>query len=251
MNSPAVRFQALSVQREGVAILQSVTASVPSGGCCAIVGPNGAGKTSLLLALLRQIPYTGQIHMATPPPRLGYVPQRLDFDRGAPITVMDFMAMSLQRRPLCIGISRALRRANLERLADVHAETLAKRRLGALSGGELQRVLLAAALQQEPDLLILDEPTAGIDVRGEVLLCELLERLRSERGFTQLMVSHDLATVSHHATHVILLNREVVAEGGPSEVFTPPNLAAAFGLHMGHIMGRISGAAEEADEGNR
>jgi zinc transport system ATP-binding protein len=232
----------VSVAIEGVPILQSVAANVPRGGCSAVVGPNGAGKTTLLLALLGQVAYGGEISITAPPPRLGYVPQRLPFDRGAPITVMDFMVMGIQRRPLWLGTSRALRRDALDLLAAVHADTLATRRLGALSGGELQRVLLAAALQHQPDLLILDEPAAGIDVRGEHLLCELLERLRRERGFTQLMVSHDLATVNHHATHVILLNREVIAEGPPREVFTPHHLTAAFGLHMGLAVG-LPGAA--------
>ncbi|HMP73949.1 MAG TPA: metal ABC transporter ATP-binding protein [Kiritimatiellia bacterium] len=242
MNDPAIHFRKLSVSLEGVSILQSVTATVPCGGCSAVVGPNGAGKTTLLLALLNQIPYQGEIHIASPPPRLGYVPQRMNFDRGTPITVMDFMVMGNQRRPLWLGTSQRLRNTALDLLASVHADTLATRRLGALSGGELQRVLLAAALQHQPELLILDEPAAGIDVRGEHLLCELLERLRRERGFTQLMVSHDLGTVSHHATHVILLNREVLAEGPPQDVLTPLHLAAAFGLHMGIAFSRFDGA---------
>jgi zinc transport system ATP-binding protein len=115
---------------------------------------------------------------------------------------------------------------------------LEKRRIGALSGGEMQRVLLALALGQNPDLLVLDEPASGVDFQGEHVFCELLEKLRREQGFTQLMVSHDLPTVTHHATHVICLNRHIVAEGTPRKVLTPETLCKIFGLHMGLVDSR-------------
>jgi zinc transport system ATP-binding protein len=102
----------------------------------------------------------------------------------------------------------------------------------------MQRVLLALAIQQDPDLLVLDEPAAGVDYQGGNVFCELLEGLRKERGFTQVMVSHDLATVTHHATHVICLNRKLAAEGPPREVLTPATLTAIFGLHMGMVDAR-------------
>jgi zinc transport system ATP-binding protein len=115
---------------------------------------------------------------------------------------------------------------------------LENRKIGALSGGEMQRVLLALALGREPDLLVLDEPASGVDFQGEHVFCELLDRLRCEKGFTQLMVSHDLPTVTHHATHVICLNRKVAAEGAPREVLTTETLTAIFGLHMGLVDSR-------------
>ncbi len=235
--SAAIVFRNVSVRIGPVTILEEVTATTPRGGCSAVVGPNGAGKTTLLQALLGQVPFQGEIRLESLQtgrlPRIGYVPQRLQFDRSLPLTVRDFLVMGRQRRPLWLGTARHHREAARSLLAAVRGEALEDRILGVLSGGELQRVLLALALQQDPELLVLDEPAAGVDLQGGALFCEVLERLRAERGFTQLMVSHDLSTVTHHATHVILLNRRVVAEGPPQCVLTPENLAAVFGLHMG------------------
>jgi zinc transport system ATP-binding protein len=233
----AVRFDNVTVRLGGLTILDRVSATVPRGSWSAVVGPNGAGKTTLLMALLGQAAYAGAIRVPRAPagrrPRIGYVPQRLQFDRGMPMTVREFLVMGPQRAPLWLGARRRHRDRARELLASVDCAGLADRPLGGLSGGELQRVLLALALQQDPDLLILDEPAAGVDMQGEHLLCGLLERLRGERGFTQIMVSHDLATVTHHATHVLLLNRRLAAEGPPRDVLTAANLSAVFGLHMG------------------
>lgn len=236
----AVRFDAVTVERGGISILDQVSASVPKGSCTAIIGPNGAGKTTLLLALLGEISYQGRIHMGNngAPPRIGYVPQRLSFDRGMPLTVSEFLAMGFQKKPLWFGIAKALHQRSRETLELVKAGHLTSRKIGALSGGELQRVLLALALRQEPELLVLDEPSAGVDFRGELIFCELLDNLRRSQGFTQLMVSHDLATVTHHATHVICLNRKVAAEGPPRLTLTGDNLTAIFGMHMGLVNSR-------------
>lgn len=235
----AVTFEDVTVAIGGVTILDRVSASVPGGGCTAIVGPNGAGKTTLLLALLGEVDFRGVIRIqagdSSRAPRIGYVPQRLTFDRGMPLTVVEFLVMGWQRLPLWFGVRRAYRRRAMELLESVNAAPLADRRLGALSGGELQRVLLALALGQDPELLVLDEPAAGVDYQGEYIFCELLEGLRRARGFTQLMVSHDLPTVTHHATHAICLNRSVAAEGPPHRVLTPETLTRIFGLHMGLV----------------
>jgi len=233
----AVAFENVSVTLQGIDILKSVTAHVPFGSWTAVVGPNGAGKTSLILALLGQIPISGAVHIAGKADghrmRVGYVPQRLSFDRGMPLTVMEFLVMGLQRVPLWFGAGKHYQARARELLEAVHAGYLAKRRLGALSGGELQRVLLGLALEQEPQLLVLDEPASGVDIRGEQIFCKLLETLHKARGFTQLVVSHDLSMVTAHATHVICLNHGVTGEGPPREVLTPKVLAATFGPHMG------------------
>ena len=247
-HASAVEFDNVSVTLGGVRILEDVSAAVPKGSATAIIGPNGAGKTTLLLALLGQVEHAGIIHVGNSHPtgaRIGYVPQRLGFDRGMPLTVMDMMAMNEQRRPLWFGTSSRVRKGALELLERVHAKHLARRRLGALSGGELQRVLLALAIQQRPDVLIMDEPSAGVDIGGENLLCELLDSLRSERGFTQIMVTHDLSMVTAHADYVICLNRRVLGQGPTSTTLTSDVLAATFGLHLGladlHAIPQIPG----------
>ncbi len=233
----AVTLTDVSVVRGEATILENITASISLGGNTAIIGPNGAGKTTLLLALLGQTDYSGEILFSGSPvrPRIGYVPQRFAFDRGLPVTVLEFLVMGLQKRPLWLGIGKKYQERACELLEAVHAGSLSGLQLGSLSGGEMQRVLLALALQQDPELLVLDEPSAGVDVKGEKVFCELLEELGSSWGFTQLIVSHDLATVTHHATHVICLNRRVVAEGPPSRVLTPDVLKSLFGIHMGVV----------------
>lgn len=236
----AVEFEQVTVRRGGLSILDGVNAVVPEKSCTVLVGPNGAGKTTLLLALLGEISYQGRIRLRAGQngvPRIGYVPQRVVMDRGMPLTVTEFLAMGAQKRPLWLGVSASVRRRAQELLDMVHAGHLTNRRVGALSGGEMQRVLLALALQRDPELLVLDEPSAGVDFEGEHLFCELLEELRAAQGFTQLMVSHDLGMVAHHATHVICLKRRVLAEGPPGEVLTDATLTALFGLHMGLIHG--------------
>ena len=235
-NSPAIVFDHVSVTRNGLHILDNVNATIPRGSWTVLIGPNGAGKTTLLLALLGEVNYRGRIVLGGGKGlRIGYVPQKLSVDRGMPFTVAEFLAMGVQKRPLWLGISRAAREEAAHLLELVHATHIMKRRVGTLSGGEMQRVLLALALQQKPDLLVLDEPSAGVDFEGGRLFCELLEDLRSSQGFTQIMVSHDLGMVAHHATCVICLKRRVIAQGSPRDVLSGPVLQSLFGMHMGLI----------------
>lgn len=237
MNAPAVLFKDLCVRMGGVLILDSVNASVPRGSSTAIIGPNGAGKTTLLLSLLGQSPYDGRVKLAPLPdgraPRIGYVPQRLQFDRAMPLTVLELIAMQCQTLPLWLGVQKRSRLTAGRLLATVEAEHLVERRLGALSGGEFQRVLLALALSRDPDILVLDEPVTGVDIVAERLICDLLESLRGERGFTQIMVTHDLSIVTAHATHVICLCKRVMGEGPPAVALRPEVLEATFGAHRG------------------
>jgi len=250
MSEDAVRFEHVTVEANGVTILRDITASVPLGSCTMVVGPNGAGKTTLLRALLGHVRYSGSIAIARgrdgKPLRVGYVPQRLHFDRGLPLTVAELLVSPLQRSPIWLGLTDKTRSRARAVLAMVQGEALENKPLGGLSGGELQRVLVALALLNEPELLVLDEPTAGMDVRGEKVFCELVEDLRRQRGFTQIMVSHDIATVTFHATHVLCLNKELIAEGPPQEVLTRDNLKAIFGVHLGLV--NPEGIAADAPE---
>ncbi len=233
-NNNAVVFDHVSVVRNGVAILDEVNAEIPRGSCTVIIGPNGAGKTTLLLTLLGEISCNGRI-IRSEGKTTGYVPQKINVDRGMPFTVEEFLALGAQTRPIWLGIAKKAREQAQELLALVQAGHILHRRVGTLSGGEMQRVLLALALQKDPDLLILDEPSAGVDIKGGRLFCELLEDLHREREFTQVMVTHDLGMVAHHASHVICLNKTVVAQGAPRDVLTSSVLQKLFGMHMGLI----------------
>jgi zinc transport system ATP-binding protein len=211
--------------------LIDVSAKVPEKSQTVIVGPNGAGKSTLVQTILGFFPYQGRIDYLPPKPHFGYVPQRLDFDRHMPLTVTEFLALGLTGWPLWLGVTSKVRKRVSLGLEAVKAQNLAAKPLGALSGGESQRVLLAAALMSDPDMLVLDEPATGVDINGEQLLCELLDGFKA--NYTIVMVSHDLPTAKAHGDWVICLNRRVVAQGPPDKVFTPKVLAATFGLHQG------------------
>ena len=234
----AVKIENLSVELNNVKILQDISAAIPRGVCTAIVGPNGAGKSTLARAILGFQPCCGKILFGqsdntykTTPPRWGYVPQKIQFDRNMPLTAMEFLAASLTARPVFFGIAATLKARITQMLHQVEAPHLASRQLGQLSGGELQRIMLAQALLQDPEVIVLDEPSAGVDFQGEKICCGLLEKIRKEKHFTQIMISHDLATVAAHAAHVICINHRLIATGHPAEVLTQKNLQAAFGQH--------------------
>ncbi|MCU0722742.1 MAG: metal ABC transporter ATP-binding protein, partial [Planctomycetes bacterium] len=232
----AVEITGVGVRRGGQAILEDVSATVSCEEVLGLVGPNGAGKSTLLRVLLGLEEHQGRVRFCAAPehgaglPSIGYVPQRLEVDRGLPLTVMDFLALADQRLPLWMGIGASLRariRAGLER---VDALRLADRPLGKLSGGELRRVLLAGALQHDPDILLLDEPMAGMDLEGEKVFAKVLAEIQRKDRFTLVLVSHDLKMVREVAHRAILLNRRVVAVGRPEEVLTAERLGEAFGL---------------------
>lgn len=244
----ALRLRNVSVTLGGLQILSNVTAEPAAGVLNAVIGPNGAGKTTLLRAILGLVPYTGTIQLGRTregdPLRIGYVPQRLDFDRGMPVSVLDFLCSGLQRLPIWLGRRGQARQVAAEQLARVGGSGWEYKRLGRLSGGELQRVLLAMALTREPDILLLDEPVAGVDVAGEELFCDLLGSLQQENRYTMLLVSHDLSIVTRHAQYVICLSQTVQCQGDAVTTLTAENLRALYrqdvslyahcGTHEGH-----------------
>ena len=219
-------------------IFADVNMHVHCGQLTAIIGPNGAGKSTLLKAILGEISHSGELKYTdakgkhTGHPVIGYVPQYLKFDVSAPITVEDLFAASLSSRPVWL-LPVSNREKILTSLKRVKAAELIDRRLGALSGGELQRVLLALALQPMPDLLLLDEPVSGVDQNGLELFYEILEDLQNNEYMAIILISHDLNMVARHADQVVLLNKGIVCQGTSQQVFGDPRTRKIFGVLAG------------------
>ncbi len=196
MTQPLVTIRDLCVTLGDKEILKNVNAELAKGKITALVGLNGSGKTTLLRAILKEIPYTGKIkfhcghdHRLPTPEHTGYVPQKLHIDARLPLTVADLLALALQRRPLFLGIRGRTRRVVSEMLRMVGAsEGLLDKFVEKISGGELQRVLLALALQPSPELLLLDEPARGIDFASQTRFYELIAELNRKTGVTVLLV---------------------------------------------------------------
>jgi zinc transport system ATP-binding protein len=203
-------------------ILSGLNFSIPQGAALAIIGPNGAGKTVLLRALIGAIPFEGTLRWA-PNVRVGYVPQKLDIARDVPVTGFDFLRAkaALSRTPNAT-IGQILAGVGLELEAGAQP-------IGALSGGQFQRLLVAFALIGEPTVLLLDEPTAGVDEPGQERLNELIGRLQQDRGMTVVLISHDLSVVYHHATAVLCLARDRFWFGPPKDILTPDLLSTIYG----------------------
>jgi zinc transport system ATP-binding protein len=220
-HDPAALISArgLMLARAGHAILSDIDIDIAPGEIVTVIGPNGAGKTTLVRVLLALEPIDGGEIRRKAGLVIGYAPQRFDLDRAIPLTVARFVSLG----------RRAGESAIAQVLADVGAGTLAQRQLSELSGGELQRVVLARALIRSPDLLVLDEPVRGVDYAGEAELYTLIGRLRTERGFGVLLVSHDLHVVMAQSDRVICLNRHVCCSGVPQSVAQRSEYARLFG----------------------
>jgi len=228
----------LGVTLEEDTILHDVTFQLNCREIVALIGPNGAGKSSLFRSVLGQIPYEGSIQFMLAGghpsrPRIGYVPQSPSFDRGYPISVLDFFAAAISRWPVFLPVPRDLRERVVECLSRVHGQGLLDKRIGALSGGELQRVLLALALEPIPQILILDEPLSGVDVGGEHLLLEMLDEIRQKYDLSILFSTHDFSTLRHYADKVILLQQTILKQGAPKEVLGSPEFQSVFHLNLG------------------
>ncbi|MFH1189518.1 MAG: metal ABC transporter ATP-binding protein [Candidatus Omnitrophota bacterium] len=228
------KIEGLSVSFGSAAILKDVDLHVNCGELIAVVGPNGAGKTTLLRAILGEVPYKGSIkfQLKGKPnghPRVGYVPQKLNYDIDSPISVSDLIASAISADPVWLGIKAPLRETIKAALASVSAGHLANKKIGELSGGELQRVLLAMAMTPEPDLLLLDEPMSGVDAKGLSLFYELAGSLRRGKDVTILLVTHDLIGVAPHADRMVLLNNSILASGTPAEVLADKKLIKELG----------------------
>lgn len=238
-HSCCLRVQNLSVKMGNDTILQSINMHIHCGEMIALIGPNGAGKSTLLKAILGQQDSSGIISFATPgqrsrKPKIGYVPQSPSFDPGDPISVADLFTCCMSKRPAFLGISKAMRSKILACLQRVHGEELIDKRVGTLSGGELQRVLLALALEPLPNLLILDEPLSGVDVEGLETLMDMLDEIRQVYDLSILMTTHDFGMLEKYADQVILLDRKVVRQGTPKDVLDSEEFNIVFHRKGGH-----------------
>ena len=210
----------ICVRFGGAEVLHDVSLAVRPAEIVTILGPNGSGKSTLIRALLGIVPLAHGAVTRAPGLRLGYVPQKLAVDRTMPMTVRRFLSLPVR-------VSDA---AAAEVLARVGVEGVAERQMATLSGGQFQRVLLARALLSAPQLLILDEPTQGLDQPGEAAFYRLIEAVRQDTGAAVLMVSHDLHVVMAASDRVICLNGHVCCEGTPRVVSNAPEYRALFGL---------------------
>ncbi|MUK91086.1 ATP-binding cassette domain-containing protein [Aliivibrio fischeri] len=217
----------LSVKFGKHLILDRINISIGRGEIVTIVGPNGSGKSTLLKTLIGAIkPVSGYIERAEKL-KVGYVPQRLHIGEALPMTVFRFLTLPVQRSKKTI--SQALVRAGISGVE--------KQQLNSLSGGQLQRVLLARALLEEPMLLLLDEATQGLDQRGTVDFYQHIDSFRKETGCAIIMVSHDLHVVMKNTDRVICLNGQICCEGTPEKVSNSPEYKVLFGLDDNDVLG--------------
>ncbi|MCB1521356.1 MAG: metal ABC transporter ATP-binding protein [Hyphomicrobiaceae bacterium] len=214
-----VSGRGIHVRRGGRVILENVDLDIAGGEIVTLIGPNGAGKTTMVRVMLGlERPDRGTL-LRRKGLVVGYVPQRLDIDRALPMTVARFLALGTD----------AERGAIVTALREVGAPHVIDTQLASLSGGETQRVFLARALLRDPGLLVLDEPVRGVDQVGEAELYRLIGRLRSDRGFGILLVSHDLHIVMAASDRVVCLNRHVCCSGVPTSVARHPEYERLFG----------------------
>lgn len=212
-------------------ILQDINFVVEKGQVAAIIGPNGSGKTTLIRAITGLQPLdSGEVRLFGTPlknlgslrKKIGYVPQKVEFDRTVPITVSELLALNVpERKGRIEKISAALGEIGAERLLD--------RQIGVLSGGEFQRVLIAMSLIQNPEILILDEPSAGIDVEGEKVFYDMIEHLARGHNMTVMLVSHDVGVVYRYADSVLCVNQRLVCSGRPHETLTNETVKQLYG----------------------
>ena len=221
-----IEAESLSVTRRGNEILSNAGVRVRAGEIVTLIGPNGAGKTTVVRIVLGLMkPDRGEV-FRRPGLVVGYMPQRLHIDPTLPLTVGRFLTLGAKR-----GRPRTLDRTNRV-LEEVGSGTIMDTPLEAVSGGEFQRVLLARALLRDPDLLVLDEPSQGIDVTGQADLFGLISRIRDQRGCGVLMVSHDLHLVMAQTDEVICLNHHVCCAGHPETVANDPSYIELFGKQV-------------------
>lgn len=218
----------LGVKFDDNEVLKGLNFFIQKGDVLAIVGPNGAGKSVLFRALLGLIPYSGKVQWA-PKLKVSYVPQKFNIDKELPLSVREFFDFKKKSHEEVVA---ALKSVGITDEHHIENHVL-KQRLGWLSGGQLQRILIAWSIMDNPDVLLFDEPTAGIDIGGEETIYNLLKKLKDEKGFTIVLISHDLNIVYKYANNVICVNKEMICYGEPSTVLDPTALVKLYGGEAG------------------
>lgn len=233
-----IKIKNFTVKTTDKIILDDIDLHIHCGELTTIVGPNGAGKSTLLKAILGEEKHTGTISFTNADgqsaarPLIGYVPQQLAFDKDMPLTVRDLFQTCLSRRPVWLGRSKRAEMLARESLARFDAEKLLDSKLGVLSGGELQRVMMALALQPMPNLLLLDEPVSGVDQRGLALFYQMVADLRDTYDMSIILVSHDLELAAQYSDRIVLINQKVLLSGTPEDVFSDPIAIETFGRQV-------------------
>jgi zinc transport system ATP-binding protein len=235
---PFVELEEVSFSYGQVRALEGINLTVEAGDFLGIIGPNGSGKTTLLRIMLGLLePEHGRVRLFGHPPasfrqwgRLGYVPQKATLDPTLPATVGEVVATGLVPTSGLWGQVRAAERRRIEEvLGHVGMQAHVGARIGALSTGQQQRVLIARALVSNPELLILDEPTGGVDPEAQTGFYALLQHLNRERDVTLILVSHDIAVVAKEVTKLACLNRRLIFHGRPADFLSDAALAALYG----------------------
>lgn len=231
VSKPLLDVNNITARYGNLTIIEDITFSLTAGDIAMIIGPNGSGKTTLLKTILGLVPRASgtatiaghDTHMGCRD--VGYVPQRFSFDTTFPITVEEFLKLAVWYQRDRSKIMQAIKKS----LAVVGMANQVRQMLGTLSGGQLQRVLIARAILHQPKLLVLDEPAAGIDITGESNFYELIKRLRQELNMTVLMVSHDIDAVFQYATQVLCLNKKLLCFGAPRSVLDHQTFHKLYG----------------------
>ena len=229
-----IKIDNICVKKGKDVILSDVSFRLHCGELTAVIGVNGAGKTTLVKSVLGEIHHEGTVTFQSHSGEniskitIGYVPQHLDFDRSAPVSVEDFLMIGRTDKPVCFSKDKNALKSIDEVLEMVGCKELKKRTLGNLSGGELQRVMLANALYPMPELLILDEPVSGVDAAGSKTFYEVISYLKHNYHIAIAMVSHDLGIVRDFADNVVLINKSVLKSGSAKEVFASTEFKESF-----------------------